>query len=162
KLFLSYGFKKVASLQGRRIELYRQGDISFIVNNEPNSFAAKFAAAHGPSICSTGFRVKDALQAFRVATSRGGRGYLGPDTARGATPFPAIYGIGDSLIYFMDQGNSAKLYNEIFKVKSEDKSPKGLGFKIVDHFTNNVPKGEMDKWCDFYTKVFNFRETKYF
>lgn len=162
KLFERYGFKKVASLQGRKIDLYRQGDINFIVNCEPNSFATKFAASHGPSICSTGFRVKDSVQAFRTATTRGARGYLGPDTARGATPFPAVYGIGDSLIYFMDQGGARKLYEEIFKVKSDDRAPKGLGFQIVDHFTNNVPKGEMDKWADFYTKVFNFRETKYF
>ncbi len=162
KLFLNYGFKKVASLQGRKLDLYRQGEINFIVNCEPNSFASKFAAQHGPSICSAGFRVKDSVNAFRIATSRGGRGYLGPDTARGATPFPAIFGIGDSLIYFMDQGASNKLYDEIFKVKPEDKAPKGLGFRLVDHFTNNVPKGDMDKWADFYTKVFNFRETKYF
>lgn len=162
KLFLNYGFKKVASLQGRKIDLYRQGDINFIVNCEPNSFATKFGVAHGPSIAATGFRVKDAVHAFRIATSRGARGYLGPDTARGATPFPAVYGIGESLIYFMDRGNTRKLYDEIFKVKPEDNAPQGLGFKFVDHFTNNVPKGEMDKWADFYTKVFNFRETKYF
>ena len=62
----------------------------------------------------------------------------------------------------MDAANTKKLYSDIFKVKPENANPKGVGFSIVDHFTNNVPVGEMDKWCDFYRDVFNFRETLYF
>lgn len=160
RLFIAYGFKKVASLKERKIDLYRQGDINFIVNCDPGSFATKFAGKHGPCISATGFRTKDAVMAFRTATTRGARGYMGTDTA--ATPFPAIYGIGDSLVYFVDEGLTRKLYEDIFKVKAEDKAPRGVGFKVVDHFTNNVPRGEMQKWCDFYTQIFNFRETRYF
>jgi 4-hydroxyphenylpyruvate dioxygenase len=162
KLFLNWGFKEVAAISGKKIKLFRQNDINFIVNTEPNTFAAEFVKLHGPSICSTGFRVKDAAKAFQEAVKRGAKAYPGSDTERGSNPFPAIYGIGDSLIYFMDQKNSDKLYNEIFKVKAEDKNVPGLGFQLVDHFTNNVPAGEMQKWCDFYTNVLNFRETKYF
>ncbi len=62
----------------------------------------------------------------------------------------------------MDQKNSAKLYNEIFKVSETSRKHTGVGFTEVDHFTNNVPVGEMQKWCDFYTKIFNFRETRFF
>ncbi|WP_374031367.1 4-hydroxyphenylpyruvate dioxygenase [Bdellovibrio bacteriovorus] len=66
------------------------------------------------------------------------------------------------MIYFMDQKNQDKLYNEIFQVKPEDKAPVGVGFTVVDHFTNNVPKGEMDKWQRFYEDVFGFYEAKFF
>lgn len=161
ELFTAYGFKKVAKAKNREIELYRQGDISFIVNSDPKSQAMAFAKLHGPSISSTGFRVKDAVKAFRTTTSRGGRGYLGADETRTA-PFPAIYGIGDSLIYFVDEENKKKLYTELFNVAPADLKPTGHGLNIVDHFTNNVPKGEMQKWCDFYTNVLGFRETRYF
>lgn len=161
ELFTAYGFKKVAKAKGKEIELYRQGDINFIVNTDPSSQAVQFSKLHGPSVSSTGFRVKDAVHAFRATTSRGGRGYLGADETRVA-PFPAIYGIGDSLVYFVDDQNRKKLYSEIFSVSVTDQAPVGHGLKIVDHFTNNVPVGEMQKWCDFYTKVFNFRETRYF
>ncbi|MBX2994222.1 MAG: 4-hydroxyphenylpyruvate dioxygenase [Bdellovibrionaceae bacterium] len=162
KLFLGYGFKKVGEIPGKKISLYRQGRVNFIINAEPGTFAAAFAQAHGPSICSTGFIVKDAQKAYDLAVQRGAKPYKGSDTDKGATPFLAVYGIGDSLVYFMDESASKKLYNDIFKVKPEDAAPVGLGFSIVDHFTNNVPKGEMDKWADFYTNVFDFRETKYF
>lgn len=161
-LFVNWGFKKVGQVAGKQIFLYRQGDINFVINAEPGTFAAQFATAHGPSICSTGFRVQDADKAFAAAVARGGRPFEGSEQERAFAPFPAIYGIGDSLIYFIDSKNSQKLYGDIFKVKAEDAAPKGRGFSIVDHLTNNVPRGEMQKWCDFYHQVFNFRETLYF
>jgi 4-hydroxyphenylpyruvate dioxygenase len=161
-LFAKWGFKEVGHVPGKEIKLFRQNDINFILNTEPGTFSVEFAKSHGPSISATGFRVKDAQQAFETAVARGGKPYTGTEASMGATPYPAIYGIGDSLIYFMDVKNSKHLYEETFKVKPEDKAPKGMGFTIVDHFTNNVPKGEMQKWCDFYHQVFNFRETMYF
>ena len=162
KLFKSWGFTEIGQVEGKKIKLFRQNDINFILNTEPGTFSAHFAKSHGPSVSSTGFRVGDAKFAFETAVARGAKAYKGSDAEKGATPFPAIYGIGDSLVYFMDAANTKKLYSDIFKVKPENANPKGVGFSIVDHFTNNVPVGEMDKWCDFYRDVFNFRETLYF
>jgi len=161
-LFLAYGFKEVAQAKGKAIWLFRQGQINFILNSEPDSFSAQFAKQHGPCISATGFQVVDAQAAFNEAVRRGGRPYLGSDASKGATPFPAIYGIGDSLIYFVDPQLQQQLYTQTFLIKANDQAPIGVGFSQVDHFTNNVPVGEMDKWCDFYTRVFNFRETRYF
>ena len=162
KLFTQMGFSELAQIPGKSIKLFRQGDINFILNCEPNTFAMSFAKEHGPCISSTGFRVGDAQKAFQIAISRGAKPYDGSEAARGATPFPAIYGIGESLVYFIDEKNHNQLYSKIFGLKDNGPMPTGLGLKIVDHFTNNVPRGEMQKWCDFYEKVFNFREARYF
>ena len=161
-LFARMSFKKISQVKGKNIELWRQGRINFILNAEPNTFGAEFVKAHGPSVCSTGFKVHDAEKAFKIAVERGAKPYMGTDGEKGATPFPAVYGIGDSLIYFIDEKNQKKLYTDIFQISEADMAPAGVGLIEVDHFTNNVPRGEMDKWCDFYTKVFNFRETRYF
>lgn len=161
-LFARMSFKKISQVKGKNIELWRQGRINFILNAEPNTFGAEFVKAHGPSVCSTGFKVHDAEKAFKIAVERGAKPYMGTDGEKGATPFPAVYGIGDSLIYFIDEKNQKKLYTDIFQISEADMAPVGVGLIEVDHFTNNVPRGEMDKWCDFYTKVFNFRETRYF
>ena len=161
-LFLRMGFREVSTAAGKNVKLFRQNKINFILNMEPQTFAAQFAKAHGPSICTTGWTVVDADHAFKTAVARGARPYTGTDVQKGATPFPAVYGIGDSLVYFVDAKNHQKLYSEIFKIKEADKAPPGYGLIEVDHFTNNVPKGEMQKWCEFYEKVFNFRETRYF
>jgi len=32
----------------------------------------------------------------------------------------------------------------------------------IDHLTHNVHRGNMDKWCEFYERLFNFREIRYF
>lgn len=162
KLFKQFGFEEIGHVHGKNIKLYGQNDIHFILNCEPQTFAAQFAQLHGPAICSTGFRVMDAQKAFDLAVSRGARPYLESDHAKGATPFPAIYGIGDSLIYFIDEANRKKLYETIFQVSKDKWQPKGFGFQVVDHFTNNVPKGEMQKWCDFYINIFNFYEARFF
>lgn len=163
RLFRRMGFKEVAQVaSGKAIRLFRQGDINFILNAEPGTFANDFSKMHGPSIGTVGFRVKDAEHAFKETVRRGAKAFDGGEARKGATPFPAIHGIGDSLIYFIDEKNSRKLYTEIFKLRAEDQAPRGHGLKIVDHFTNNVPRGEMEKWCDFYKNIFNFRETRYF
>ncbi len=162
QVFKRYAFKEVGQVHGKNIKLFRQGDINYILNCEPQTFATDFAKIHGNCICATGFRVIDAEHAFKTAIARGARAYEGNDHQKGATPFPAIYGIGDSLVYFIDQKNHDKLYNEIFQVKPEDKAPVGAGFSVIDHFTNNVPKGEMDKWSNFYIDIFKFYEAKYF
>ncbi len=162
ELFNKMGFKKISTSTSGAVDLYRQGNINFLLNQQPGSFATHFANLHGPGICSTGFQVFDAEKAFQVAVQRGAKPYAGTVSEKAATPFPAVYGIGDSLIYFVDEKNKTKLFAEIFKIQTEDQAPYGFGLKVVDHFTNNVPRGEMAKWCDFYTQVFHFRETRYF
>jgi 4-hydroxyphenylpyruvate dioxygenase len=162
KLFSKMGFSELAQIPNKNIKLFRQGDINFVLNCEPKTFGFQFAEQHGPAAASTGFRVADAELAFKTAISRGARAYDGNETSRGATPFFAIYGIGDSLVYFIDKKNHVDLYTKNFALKDNSIQPKGFGLKMVDHFTNNVPVGEMQKWCDFYEKIFNFREARYF
>ncbi len=161
-LFTQMGFIELGSVPNKKIKLFRQGDINFILNCEPNTFATDFAQKHGPCVSSTGFRVGDAQKALAAAVARGGKIYDGNEASRGATPYPAIYGIGDSLIYFIDENNHKDLYEKRFGLKDNSVRPMGLGLQNVDHFTNNVPVGEMQKWCDFYEKVLNFHEARYF
>ncbi len=162
KLFTRMGFSEVAKIENKNIKLYRQGDINFILNLEPNTFATDFVKAHGPCVASSGLRVENSSKAFDAAIKRGAKPYDGSKESRGATPYLAIYGIGDSLVYFIDQNDHKDLYGNQFKMKDINLSPKGLGLDIIDHFTNNVPQGEMKKWSDFYERVFNFREVRYF
>ncbi len=163
ELFQQFGFTPVAQHKSRDITLFRQNDVNFLLNNEKGGFAEQFHKAHGPSICSTGFRVRDAQKAFASAVERGARPYKGDTKSKVFGDMPAVYGIGDSLIYFVDQyGSKGNIYDGEFNYTSENHKPSGFGLKILDHLTNNVPKGEMQKWCDFYSKIFNFQEKRYF
>lgn len=75
KLFEQMGFTAVARHRHKDVTLYRQGDINFIVNGEPDSFAQRFARLHGPSICAIAFRVQDAGKAYRQAVEKGAWGF---------------------------------------------------------------------------------------
>ncbi|HYF60697.1 MAG TPA: 4-hydroxyphenylpyruvate dioxygenase, partial [Burkholderiaceae bacterium] len=101
-VFETMGFKAVARHRHKRVTLYRQGGVNFILNAEPDSFAQRFARLHGPSICAIAFRVQDAAAAYRRALELGAWGF---DSRSGPMELniPAIKGIGDSLIYFVDR-----------------------------------------------------------
>ena len=106
-LFKGFGLSKTMRHASRPVDLYQQGDIAFLVNREPASFAAQFGTVHGPSICSMGWRVKDAKKALAEATARGAKTRPEGDFLRDGKPVPAIFGIGDSLIYFIDRAETA-------------------------------------------------------
>lgn len=101
-LFEQMGFAAIARHRHKNVTLYRQGEINFIINAESDSFAQRFARRHGPSICAIALRVHDAAHAYRRALSLGAWGFdhhAGPMELN----IPAIKGIGDSLIYFVDR-----------------------------------------------------------
>jgi 4-hydroxyphenylpyruvate dioxygenase len=175
-LFERMGFRPVAKHRHKNVTLYRQGGINFIINAEPDSFAQRFARQHGPSICAIAFRVQDAKQAYERATSLGAWGYAGK-AGPGELNIPAIKGIGDSLIYLVDRWrgkNGAKpgdignigFYDVDFEALPGDSAdalnPVGHGLTYIDHLTHNVHRGRMKEWADFYERLFNFREVRYF
>lgn len=161
QLFFKFGFAKIGQHKRKAVTLYRQNHVNFIINNEPGTFAAKFAKHHGPSICATGFRVKSAQRSFDLAVQRGARP-IETKQDPASHSFPAIYGIGDSAVYFVDRYRAPVHFDDDFRYLQPERFPKGKGMVAIDHLTNNVPKGEMQKWCDFYTQIFNFHEVRKF
>src|SRR5688572_8754340 len=161
--FEMLGFTLVAKHRSKDVVLYRQGDINFVVNREPNSPAAYFAAEHGPSACGMAFRVKDSHKAYKRALELGAQPIeiaTGPMELR----LPAIKGIGGAPLYLIDRFEDGKsIYDIDFEfIEGVDRHPPGVGLKIVDHLTHNVYRGRMAFWAGFYEKLFNFREIRYF
>ncbi|WP_448552993.1 4-hydroxyphenylpyruvate dioxygenase [Thalassotalea montiporae] len=160
KAFYGFGFSKTKKFKGRDIDYFNQNDIHFLLNNEQSGFSKEFAKSHGPAICSMGWRVEDAEFAFEQAIKRGAKS---AENAANKLPYPAIYGIGDSLIYFIDRfGLGGSIYQQDFEDHPEPVEVEDKGFKAVDHLTNNVYQGTMEKWANFYKEVFGFTEVRYF
>ena len=157
------GFVRVARHRSKDVDLYRQGDINFIINREPKSNAAYFAAEHGPGACSMAFREKDSHKAYTRALELGAQPVdipTGPMELR----LPAIKGIGGAPLYLIDRFEEGKsIYDIDFDfIEGVDRHPVGHGFKIIDHLTHNVYRGRMAFWGSFYERIFNFREIRYF
>jgi 4-hydroxyphenylpyruvate dioxygenase len=162
-VFEKLGFRQVARHRSKDVALYRQGDINFVINNEPKSPAAYFAAEHGPSACAMAFRVKDAHQAYARALELGAQPIdvpTGPMELR----LPAIKGIGGAPLYLIDRFEEGRsIYDIDFEfLDGVDRHPRGHGLRIIDHLTHNVYRGRMSFWAGFYEKLFNFKEIRYF
>ncbi len=161
-LFKNMGFVAVARHRSKRVVLYRQGDVNFIVNHEPDSFARAFARVHGPSVCAFAIRVADAGFSHAESLKRGAESHQGPVGAMELN-IPALRGIGESLIYLVDRYGDRSIYDVDFVAEQGVPShPRGAGLREIDHLTHNVHHGRMDEWAGFYQRLFNFQEIRFF
>ncbi len=161
ELFTALGFSRVKTHRDLDVDYYKQNGINFLVNKEDEGHAANFRAAHGPSICGMGMRVDDAAAAFDEAVKRGAKPVDGDALAD--YDFPAIFGIGDSLVYFIDKwGENGSIFDDLYVDHPEPKEVESKGFYHIDHLTNNVYKGKRDQWASFYKDIFGFEEIRYF
>jgi 4-hydroxyphenylpyruvate dioxygenase len=160
-LFERMGFVAAARHRSKNVTLYKQGEVNFILNAEPGSFAQAFARLHGPSVCAIAFRVADAARAYERAIALGAKpvhGKVGPMELN----IPAIEGIGGSLIYLVDRYGDRTIYDVDFVPLVADPISPAVGLTAIDHLTHNVHRGRMELWAEFYERLFNFREVRYF
>jgi 4-hydroxyphenylpyruvate dioxygenase len=173
RLFESMGFPVVARHRSKNVTLHNQGDINFIINAEHDSFAQRFARAHGPCACAMAFRVADARMAYERALELGAK--PGPATAGPMElNIPSIEGIGGSLIYLVDRYGDRTIYDVDFvpvpvsaaaaatAALQPGASQPEVGLTRIDHLTHNVKRGNMSLWAGFYERLFNFKEIRYF
>lgn len=162
ELFARMGFLPIAQHRVKQVTLYRQGDINFLINREPGTYASRYAADHGPSACAMAFRVADAKFAHMRAVSLGATS-IEPPIHEGELYIPAISGIGESLLFLVDQYESKTIYDTDFNYFDDiDRHPKGVGLTYIDHLTHNVYSGELDEWTRFYEKFFHFQQQRSF
>ena len=160
-LFQRLGFPVTARHRSKNVTLHNQGDINFIINAEPDSFAQAFAREHGPSACAMAFRVRDAAAAYKHCIDLGAKPVetrVGPMELQ----IPAIEGIGGSLVYLVDRYGERTIYDVDFVPVQAAAGVSDAGLTYIDHLTHNVARGNMNKWAGFYEKLFNFREIRYF
>lgn len=162
-LFQILGFSRTKTHKEKKIDYYKQNDIHFFLNTEPDSFAVKFAGDHGPCACSTGWRVEDANKALEVAVSRGAKAATDADLYINGKEIPAIYGVGDSLIYFVETPCNDEVLSAMgFENLESPDMVEDKGFHLIDHLTNNVYAGELEPLSNFYKSVFGFEEVRHF
>lgn len=164
RLFEAMGFTAVARHRSKNVLRYKQGDVDFILNMEPSGQAAEFRGQHGPSINAMAFRVHDAAKALRLALERGAKeikGRVGPMELN----IPAIEGIGGSHLYLVDRYGAQEIYDVDFVPipgAAQREPANSAGLTYIDHLTHNVRRGNMKTWSEFYERVFNFRQIRYF
>ncbi|MDE2270867.1 MAG: VOC family protein, partial [Xanthomonadaceae bacterium] len=163
-LFKRLGFSAVARHKDKAVTLYRQGDCNLLVNEQPDSFAADFAGKHGP--CACGFAIRfshPATEVSKAALANGAKAITHKPETR-AVDAAVIEGIGGCMLYLVDRyGDNGSIFDDYeWLVPEGQRHPKGFGLTFIDHLTHNLHFGEMAKWADYYQRLFNFREIRYF
>lgn len=161
-LFVKLGFTHVGTHKSKNVRRYAQGDINFLLNMDADGQVAGFRDAHGPSANAMAFRVADANQALALAVERGAvpvDGHRGP----GELEIPAIEGIGGANLYLVDKHGGETIYDTDFTpIDGATPQDNAAGLHTLDHLTHNLQRGRMDYWADYYERIFNFREIRYF
>jgi 4-hydroxyphenylpyruvate dioxygenase len=153
------GFRACARHRSKDVTLYRQGEINFIVNATPGSFAQSYAQQRGASICALALRVSDANSAYQTLLARGA---WEASTTAGVMELniPALECIGGSQIYLIDRyGQDLSIYDIDFKTLPETEAP-AEHLQRVSALTLNVCAGRSQEWNDFFCQLFGFSATQ--
>jgi len=164
ELFKRMGFTAVLRHKSRPITVYRQNGVNFLVNDAPDSFAAGFAEKHGPSACGFAIRFrKPAAEVLATVLGNGGEAVTDKVDSK-AVAAPVVKGIGDCMLYLVDRyGSAGSIYDGDYEpIDGVAQNPSGFGLTFIDHLTHNLHFGNMQKWSDYYERLFNFREIRYF
>ncbi len=160
-LFEKMGFTHVATHKTKNVRRYAQGGINFLLNMDDAGQVAGFRNDHGPSANAMAFRVADADRALALAVERGASpvtSHRGP----GELEIPAIEGIGGANLYLVDKYDGETIYDTDFVPTGKGADDNGVGLHTLDHLTHNLQRGRMDYWADYYQRIFNFRQIRYF
>ena len=161
--FRRMGFTAALRHKTRAITVYRQGGVNFLLNEDPDSFAADFARAHGPSACGFAIRFNQPAGEVLAKVLANGGEAIDHKAGTKAVDAPVVKGIGDCMLYLVDRyGDKGDMYGDYLPVQGADADPQGFGLTFIDHLTHNLYFGNMQKWSDYYEKLFNFREIRYF
>jgi 4-hydroxyphenylpyruvate dioxygenase len=165
KLFSTMGFIKTA--QTSDSYLYTQGQVRFLVkaSRDENSLARKYYKAHGEGVSKMSFAVEDVERALDITLKNGAKliqDLKVEETAAGITKTASIQGFGDVVNEFVERSSSE--FRPGFSTIESDPHAQALTTRVsrIDHLTNNVPKGQMNHWVEFYKRTYGFIETRYF
>jgi 4-hydroxyphenylpyruvate dioxygenase len=150
------GFRPIARHRSREVELYRQGSMNLIVNSQTADIPRTVEPVEWPIISAVAFRVRDADAAFRRALDLGA--WEIPVRARAMElNIPAIHGVGESLIYFVDRHDEFSIFDIDFRaIPGVDPNPpaiKGMHFFGIVQY---VGVGRTEDWVEFYSQLFGF------
>jgi 4-hydroxyphenylpyruvate dioxygenase len=118
-----------------------------------------FLLLHGDSVKDICFEVDEVDETYLEAVRRGAASAMVPENledTNGSVRRAAIRTFGDVIHTFV----SIKDYTGVFLPGYQPALIEGenAGFTRVDHIVANTEDRQMDRWCDYYAKVFGFHQ----
>jgi 4-hydroxyphenylpyruvate dioxygenase len=150
------GFRPIARHRSREVELYRQGTMNIIVNAQPADVPRTVQPVEKPVISAFAIRVRDAEAAFTRARDLGA--WEIPVRALAMElNIPAIHGVGESLVYFIDRYDEFSIYDIDFRaIPTVDPHPPAQGGMHFFGIVQYIGADRTADWVEFYRQIFGF------
>jgi 4-hydroxyphenylpyruvate dioxygenase len=165
KLFSTMGFTQTA--ESHDSKLFTQGQVRFLVkaSADENALSRKYFKNHGEGVSKISFQVESVERALEITLKNGAKlvqDFKVEESEHGLTKTASIQGFGDVVNEFVER--PAQEFRPGFKTVATDSEARPLKTRVsrIDHLTNNVPKGQMEHWVEFYKRTYGFVETRYF
>lgn len=154
------GFVAIARHRSREIVLFRAGGMNIIVNSDPEVTAALDSGSAAPLLKAFALRVRDAAAAYAHCVDKGAwplSGNSAPRVGAMELNIPAISGVGDSVIYFVDRYQEFSIYDVDFKKlpSAADANPSLVGMHFFG-IVQSIDEARTKEWVDFYGELFGF------
>jgi len=154
-LFGKLGFKTLGEHAHTGAVLLRQNEATVIVNPAPNPFRD----VHGASARAIAINVDNAANAMAQALKGGARRATPAEFGEFVVDAPAIVGIGDSLVYFVDEDVDSMFSAPCRAGQGVELA--NTAIQAIDHTSNIVKPENLDRWADFYKDTFAFVQKQY-
>ncbi len=152
------GFAPVGRHRNKAVTRWAQGDISLVINEEPEGFASSFDHVHGASVCAIGLRVCGVSAAMTRAEALGIQRFeqaVGPDEMQ----IPSVRGVGGSLIYFIEDGTQDAMWAHEFPSRVAETGTRPIGLSSFDHIAQTMHYEEFLSWLLYYLALFDVSKT---
>lgn len=172
ELYTRLGFSRIQDHTCAKHDMYyytqADMDIIFTIGKEEGVFQYDYYQKHGEGVCTLAFLVEDVEHALNEAIKRGAEmlSDIKENELEGTTyKTAAIKGFGDVRNLFVERSGKTTLFGPQFSIIEnpemvpDDRNPNLIR---VDHLTNNVYQGDMEKWVQFYEDIYGFKQVRYF
>jgi 4-hydroxyphenylpyruvate dioxygenase len=166
------GFSPVAyagqetGLRDRSSYVLEQADVRLVLTSalrEDHEITAH-VARHGDGVKDIALAVPDATEAYEQAVQRGAEGVVEPHRVEddfGSAELATIATYGDTVHTFVNRADYAGPYLPGYRAL-EREPQEGVGLLQIDHIVGNVELGQMERWVEFYERVFGMTEMIHF
>ena len=152
----SMGFSKIGKHKNKAADLYQQGDIRVVLNQETSGHAATQWNARGTTVCDIGIEVASAQDTLERAARLGNSSFTQPQE-EDELDIPAVRGLSGSVIHFVGNENGMdRLWETEF---SQTADHKGFGLRKIDHLAQTMSYDDMLSWSLFYTSLFEMKKS---
>ncbi len=157
-MLAALGFAPSARHRSKNVTRWQQGGISIVINCEPEGFSHSFDVVHGASVCAIGLRVTGVAAAIARATRLDIGKFeqsVGPDEMQ----IPSVRGVGGSLIYFVEDGTEAEMWQHEFPEAVDEGTARAIGLMRIDHIAQTMQYEEFLSWLLYYVALFDVTKT---